>query len=150
MRQVSHKHIVLLYGVCVHQQESECTSSFSGLGWGWGLRLLNTVFPSALLSVTDIMVEEYVQYGPLDVFMSRQQSPLTTPWKFQVAKQLAAALSYLVRNGTNAHKLKVTQSQTEVKLIVVYTCRQLRCIHKMLREFENSLNFISLAFMPCH
>lgn len=43
------------------------------------------------------MVEEFVQLGPLDVFMSRQQSPLSTPWKFQVAKQLAAALSYLVR-----------------------------------------------------
>lgn len=64
MRQVSHKHIVLLYGVCVHHQEN-------------------------------IMVEEYVQHGPLDVFMRRQQNPLTTPWKFQVAKQLAAALSYL-------------------------------------------------------
>lgn len=24
MRQVSHKHIVLLYGVCVRQQESKC------------------------------------------------------------------------------------------------------------------------------
>ncbi|KAM3619310.1 uncharacterized protein V6R79_005999 [Siganus canaliculatus] len=64
MRQVSHKHIVLLYGVCVHHQEN-------------------------------IMVEESVQLGPLDIFMRRQQSPLSTPWKFQVAKQLAAALSYL-------------------------------------------------------
>ncbi|XP_073333323.1 tyrosine-protein kinase JAK1 [Pagrus major] len=64
MRQVSHKHIVLLYGVCVRQQEN-------------------------------IMVEEFVQLGPLDLFMRRQQIPLSTPWKFQVAKQLAAALSYL-------------------------------------------------------
>lgn len=45
---------------------------------------------------TDIMVEEFVQLGPLDVFMRRQQSPLSIPWKFQVAKQLASALSYLV------------------------------------------------------
>uniref|UniRef100_A0A3P9Q7L9 Tyrosine-protein kinase n=1 Tax=Poecilia reticulata TaxID=8081 RepID=A0A3P9Q7L9_POERE len=64
MRQVSHKHIVLLYGVCVRHQEN-------------------------------IMVEEYVQLGPLDVFIRRQQSPLSTRWKFQVAKQLASALSYL-------------------------------------------------------
>uniref|UniRef100_A0A8C4IMT7 Tyrosine-protein kinase JAK1 n=1 Tax=Dicentrarchus labrax TaxID=13489 RepID=A0A8C4IMT7_DICLA len=64
MRQVSYKHIVLLYGVCVRHQEN-------------------------------IMVEEFVQLGPLDVFMRRQQSQLSTPWKFQVAKQLAAALSYL-------------------------------------------------------
>ncbi|KAF3690673.1 Tyrosine-protein kinase JAK1 [Channa argus] len=64
MRQVSHKHIALLYGVCVRHLEN-------------------------------IMVEEFVQLGPLDVFMRRQQSPLSTPWKFQVAKQLASALSYL-------------------------------------------------------
>lgn len=43
------------------------------------------------------MVEEFVQLGPLDVFMRRQQTPLSTSWKFQVALQLASALSYLVR-----------------------------------------------------
>uniref|UniRef100_A0A8C1CAA7 Tyrosine-protein kinase n=1 Tax=Cyprinus carpio carpio TaxID=630221 RepID=A0A8C1CAA7_CYPCA len=64
MRQISHKHIALLYGVCVRHQEN-------------------------------IMVEEFVQYGPLDLFMRRQSIPLSTAWKFQVAKQLAGALSYL-------------------------------------------------------
>uniref|UniRef100_A0A672LCT5 Tyrosine-protein kinase JAK1 n=1 Tax=Sinocyclocheilus grahami TaxID=75366 RepID=A0A672LCT5_SINGR len=64
MRQISHKHIALLYGVCVRHQEN-------------------------------IMVEEFVQYGPLDLFMRRQSIPLSTTWKFQVAKQLASALSYL-------------------------------------------------------
>ncbi|CAL8309333.1 unnamed protein product [Lota lota] len=64
MRQVSHKHIVLLHGMCGRNQEN-------------------------------IMVEEYVQLGPLDQFMMRQQVPLSTQWKFQVAKQLASALSYL-------------------------------------------------------
>uniref|UniRef100_A0A671L7Z2 Tyrosine-protein kinase n=1 Tax=Sinocyclocheilus anshuiensis TaxID=1608454 RepID=A0A671L7Z2_9TELE len=64
MRQISHKHIALLYGVCVRHQEN-------------------------------IMVEEFVQYGPLDLFMRRQSIPLSTAWKFQVAKQLASALSYL-------------------------------------------------------
>uniref|UniRef100_A0A8C8DAH6 Tyrosine-protein kinase n=1 Tax=Oncorhynchus tshawytscha TaxID=74940 RepID=A0A8C8DAH6_ONCTS len=64
MRQVSHKHIALLYGVCVRHLEN-------------------------------IMVEEFVQFGPLDLLMRRQHSPLGTPWKFQVAKQLASALSYL-------------------------------------------------------
>uniref|UniRef100_A0A8C8D9N1 Tyrosine-protein kinase n=1 Tax=Oncorhynchus tshawytscha TaxID=74940 RepID=A0A8C8D9N1_ONCTS len=67
MRQVSHKHIALLYGVCVRHLEN-------------------------------IMVEEFVQFGPLDLLMRRQHSPLGTPWKFQVAKQLASALSYLVRH----------------------------------------------------
>uniref|UniRef100_A0A672Z4E9 Tyrosine-protein kinase n=1 Tax=Sphaeramia orbicularis TaxID=375764 RepID=A0A672Z4E9_9TELE len=65
MRQVSHKHIVLLYGVCVRTRR------------------------------VNIMVEEFVQLGPLDQFMRRQQIQLSTPWKFQVAKQLASALSYL-------------------------------------------------------
>ncbi|XP_056133885.1 tyrosine-protein kinase JAK1 [Lampris incognitus] len=64
MRQVSHKHIVLLYGVCVRQLEN-------------------------------VMVEEFVQLGPLDLFMRRQHTQLSTPWKFQVAKQLASVLSYL-------------------------------------------------------
>uniref|UniRef100_A0A8D3D214 non-specific protein-tyrosine kinase n=1 Tax=Scophthalmus maximus TaxID=52904 RepID=A0A8D3D214_SCOMX len=64
MRQVSHKHIVLLYGLCVRHLEN-------------------------------IMVEELVQLGPLDQFMRREQNQLGTPWKFQVAKQLASALSYL-------------------------------------------------------
>ncbi len=46
------------------------------------------------------MVEEFVQYGPLDLFMRRQSIPLSTAWKFQVAKQLAGALSYLVKKQT--------------------------------------------------
>ncbi|KAM4721780.1 tyrosine-protein kinase JAK1 [Rhinophrynus dorsalis] len=64
MRQVCHKHIVLLHGVCVRDVEN-------------------------------IMVEEYVDFGPLDLFMHRKSDVLTTPWKFKVAKQLASALSYL-------------------------------------------------------
>lgn len=42
------------------------------------------------------MVEELVEFGPLDLFMHRRSDVLTTPWKFKVAKQLASALSYLV------------------------------------------------------
>ncbi|XP_062993931.1 tyrosine-protein kinase JAK1 isoform X3 [Elgaria multicarinata webbii] len=64
MRQISHKHIVLLHGVCVRDVEN-------------------------------IMVEEFVEFGPLDLFMHRKSDMLTTPWKFKVAKQLASALSYL-------------------------------------------------------
>jgi hypothetical protein len=60
------------------------------------------------LSPPDIMVEEFVQFGPLDLLMRRQHSPLGTPWKFQVAKQLASALSYLVRHTP---KTTVTQSR---------------------------------------
>lgn len=64
MRHVSHKHIVLLHGVCIGDVET-------------------------------IMVEEFVDFGALDIFMRRKSDVLTTPWKFKVAKQLASALSYL-------------------------------------------------------
>ncbi|KFP32642.1 Tyrosine-protein kinase JAK1, partial [Colius striatus] len=64
MSQVSHKHIVLLHGVCVR-------------------------------NIENIMVEDFVEFGPLDLFMRRKSEFLTTPWKFKVAKQLASALSYL-------------------------------------------------------
>ncbi|XP_043941497.1 tyrosine-protein kinase JAK1 [Protopterus annectens] len=64
MRQVSHKHLVLLHGVCVRDLEN-------------------------------IMVEELVEFGPLDIFMRKTSEFLTPSWKFQVAEQLANALSYL-------------------------------------------------------
>ncbi|KAL7876621.1 hypothetical protein AOLI_G00115840 [Acnodon oligacanthus] len=64
MRQISHKHMALLYGICMH-------------------------------SMDIIMVEEFVQHGPLDLFMRAHHSVLTPSWKFQVAEQLASVLSYL-------------------------------------------------------
>lgn len=64
MRQISHKHMVVMYGICMH-------------------------------SMDIIMVEEFVQHGPLDVFMRKHRSDLTHDWKFQVAEQLASVLSYL-------------------------------------------------------
>lgn len=45
---------------------------------------------------TDIMVEEFVEFGPLDVFLRREKAAVTPQWKFIVAKQLASALNYLV------------------------------------------------------
>lgn len=103
MRQVSHKHIALLYGVCVRHLESKFT-----LRAMW-VQLCSRqgclFFDTCLFVSQDIMVEEFVQLGPLDLFMRRQQSPLSTPWKFQVAKQLASALSYLVREKNKEHNL---------------------------------------------
>ncbi|XP_077069553.1 non-receptor tyrosine-protein kinase TYK2 [Siphateles boraxobius] len=43
----------------------------------------------------NIMVEEFVEFGPLDVFLHREKSRVTPQWKFTVAKQLASALCYL-------------------------------------------------------
>lgn len=44
------------------------------------------------------MVQEYVRYGPLDLYLkkNRGEGKVTTSWKLQVAKQLAYALNYLV------------------------------------------------------
>ncbi|CAB1325819.1 unnamed protein product [Coregonus sp. 'balchen'] len=43
----------------------------------------------------NIIVEEHVKLGPLDVFMRGHRLELSTSWKYQVAKQLTDALSYL-------------------------------------------------------
>ncbi|XP_056144691.1 non-receptor tyrosine-protein kinase TYK2 [Lampris incognitus] len=43
----------------------------------------------------NIMVEEFVEFGPLDVFLRREKQHVTPQWKFIIAKQLASALSYL-------------------------------------------------------
>uniref|UniRef100_A0A3Q2Y5L4 Tyrosine-protein kinase n=1 Tax=Hippocampus comes TaxID=109280 RepID=A0A3Q2Y5L4_HIPCM len=47
----------------------------------------------------NIMVEEFVEFGPLDVFLCREKAKLTPRWKFIVAKQLANALNYLATKG---------------------------------------------------
>uniref|UniRef100_A0A672IUT4 Tyrosine-protein kinase n=1 Tax=Salarias fasciatus TaxID=181472 RepID=A0A672IUT4_SALFA len=43
----------------------------------------------------NIMVEEYVEFGSLDVFLRKERTAVTPRWKFIVAKQLASALNYL-------------------------------------------------------
>ncbi|XP_026181834.1 non-receptor tyrosine-protein kinase TYK2 isoform X2 [Mastacembelus armatus] len=43
----------------------------------------------------NIMVEEFVEFGPLDVFLRKEKAFVTPQWKFIVAIQLASALSYL-------------------------------------------------------
>lgn len=48
------------------------------------------------LSFADIMVEEFVEHGPLDVLLRKEKGRVTVGWKITVAKQLASALSYLV------------------------------------------------------
>ncbi|XP_075581246.1 non-receptor tyrosine-protein kinase TYK2 [Pelecanus crispus] len=43
----------------------------------------------------NIMVEEFVEHGPLDVLLRKEKGRVTVGWKITVAKQLASALSYL-------------------------------------------------------
>ncbi|NXK55318.1 JAK3 kinase, partial [Chauna torquata] len=49
------------------------------------------------LGKDSVMVQEYVRYGPLDLYLKKNQGEgkVTTSWKLQVAKQLAYALNYL-------------------------------------------------------
>ncbi|MBV94802.1 Non-receptor tyrosine-protein kinase TYK2, partial [Eschrichtius robustus] len=43
----------------------------------------------------NIMVTEYVEHGPLDVWLRRERGHVPLAWKLAVAQQLASALSYL-------------------------------------------------------
>ncbi|NWX08597.1 TYK2 kinase, partial [Caloenas nicobarica] len=43
----------------------------------------------------NIMVEEFVEHGPLDVLLRKEKGRVGVGWKITVAKQLASALSYL-------------------------------------------------------
>ncbi|XP_062855524.1 tyrosine-protein kinase JAK2 [Trichomycterus rosablanca] len=62
MSQISHKHLLLVYGVTVHKSKN-------------------------------IMVQEFVKYGALDLYLKR--SSVSLSWKLDVAKQLACTLNFL-------------------------------------------------------
>lgn len=68
--------------------------------------LLLTIPETGLLkpvsTFTDIMVEEFVEFGPLDVFLRKEKASVTPQWKLIVAKQLASALNYLVSSNTTS------------------------------------------------
>ncbi|KAI4897166.1 hypothetical protein NFI96_015215 [Prochilodus magdalenae] len=62
MSQISHKHLLLVYGVSVHKSKN-------------------------------IMVQEFVKHGALDLYLKR--SCVSLSWKLDVAKQLACTLNFL-------------------------------------------------------
>ncbi|TUD19543.1 Tyrosine-protein kinase JAK2 [Bagarius yarrelli] len=62
MSQISHKHLLLVYGVSVHKSKN-------------------------------IMVQEFVKFGALDLYLKRLSVSLS--WKLDVAKQLACTLNFL-------------------------------------------------------
>uniref|UniRef100_A0A672IEU1 Tyrosine-protein kinase JAK2 n=1 Tax=Salarias fasciatus TaxID=181472 RepID=A0A672IEU1_SALFA len=65
MSQLSHKHLILNYGVCVSA------------------------------SSPDIMVQEYVKFGSLDTYLKKNKNSINILWKLEVAKQLAWAMNFL-------------------------------------------------------
>ena len=48
------------------------------------------------LNLADVMVQEFIKCGALDLFLKREGS-VSVSWKLDVAKQLASALNFLVR-----------------------------------------------------
>uniref|UniRef100_A0A8C8IEK1 Tyrosine-protein kinase n=1 Tax=Oncorhynchus tshawytscha TaxID=74940 RepID=A0A8C8IEK1_ONCTS len=48
-----------------------------------------------LLTLTDIMVQEYVKFGSLDTYLKKNKNSVNILWKLQVAKQLAWAMHFL-------------------------------------------------------
>ncbi|NXG77981.1 JAK3 kinase, partial [Baryphthengus martii] len=91
MSQLSHKHLVLLHGVSLGK-DSEFTAPSEGIAVLGGHTPTRPGPPPP-----GIMVQEYVRYGPLDLYLKKNQGEgkVTTSWKLQVAKQLAYALNYL-------------------------------------------------------
>eukprot|EP00064_Thunnus_orientalis_P013914 superscaffoldBa00002335_g13955 len=67
MSQISHKHLLHVYGVSVY-------------------------------GAKNIMVQEFVKYGALDLYLKRGRS-VSVSWKLDVAKQLASALNFLEEKG---------------------------------------------------
>ncbi|XP_043103232.1 tyrosine-protein kinase JAK2 [Puntigrus tetrazona] len=63
MSQMSHKHLLLVYGISVHKSKN-------------------------------IMVQEFVKHGALDLYLKKSTS-VSVSWKLDVAKQLACALNFL-------------------------------------------------------
>lgn len=109
MNQVSHCHLVHVHGLSVkgskrkgkktqslyldlqlycHTFASKSMIPVQGHQWS------KNVWP--VFTFADIMVEEFVKFGPLDVFLQKEKASISARWKYIVAIQLASALSYLV------------------------------------------------------
>lgn len=62
------------------------------------------------------MVQEYVKYGALDLYLKRGRS-VSVSWKLDVAKQLASALNFLVRKIYRCgNEKKAAQSRPDCRL----------------------------------
>uniref|UniRef100_A0A672M3U7 Tyrosine-protein kinase n=1 Tax=Sinocyclocheilus grahami TaxID=75366 RepID=A0A672M3U7_SINGR len=71
MSQLTHKHLVLTYGICVCGEESKI--------------------------YRHIMVQEYVKFGSLDTYLKKNKNSVSVNilWKLEVAKQLTWAMLFL-------------------------------------------------------
>lgn len=125
MSQLSHKHLTFTYGICVCGEESKCVSCFSqgyytrnlsscpllallyyplsticlltSFNWSSSNWLSDSRSLTCVIAVTDIMVQEYVKFGSLDIYLKKNKNSISILWKLEVAKQLAWAMHFLVR-----------------------------------------------------
>jgi len=100
MSQLTHKHLVLTYGICVCGDESKCShcSHATKMIYHHILELVDIVF-----FVLDIMVQEFVKFGSLDTYLKKNKNSISVNirWKLEVAKQLTWAMLFLVRSHNN-------------------------------------------------
>lgn len=66
-----------------------------------------------VIAVTDIMVQEYVKFGSLDIYLKKNKNSISILWKLEVAKQLAWAMHFLVRKCKKVC-FKVLQSKRHI------------------------------------
>lgn len=112
--------------------------------------------PSSSYVFADIIVTEFVEHGPLDVWLRRQRGRVPMTWKMAVAQQLASALSYLVC-GPEGHLScrKWDTGEARSGDMVTHACQhstqELRwedsefSYSRLYREFGNSLGYT----VPC-
>lgn len=55
------------------------------------------------------MVQEYVKFGSLDIYLKKNKNSISILWKLEVAKQLAWAMHFLVRKCYKVKCFKVLQ-----------------------------------------
>ncbi|XP_026634712.1 non-receptor tyrosine-protein kinase TYK2 [Microtus ochrogaster] len=72
----------------------QCKLSLA-LHLSWSLEEEAGDCPSSSGIFADIIVTEFVEHGPLDVWLRRHRGRVPMTWKMIVAQQLASALSYL-------------------------------------------------------
>ena len=83
-----------------------------------------------------VMVQEYVRYGPLDLYLKKNQGKgmVTTSWKLQVAKQLAYALNYLVSWPPARHRAPASRGPR---------------VRQLLRASIPQLSHVRIPWLPC-
>lgn len=80
------------------------------------------------------MVQEFVKYGALDLYLKRGRS-MSVSWKLDVAKQLASALNFLVRQTlmySRENDLGVFQKTVLKPNYNVFLCHILQIINELV------------------